>query len=109
MLNHSSTFTNVFKGEAPNVNFTINGQKYNHGYNLVDDIYPQCRVFVKTILLPQTPKQWMVIACLEDTWKDMENAIRYSRFNFIFFKPKVIYSPTMYSVSSCVHVPFYTI
>jgi hypothetical protein len=77
----------VFKGEAPNVNFTINGQKYNHGYNLVDDIYPQCRVFVKTILLPQTPKQWMVIACLEDTWKDMENAIRYSRFNFIFFKP----------------------
>jgi hypothetical protein len=51
----------------------------------------------------------MVIACLEDAWKDMENAVRYSRFNFIFFKPKVIYSPTMYSVSSCVHVPFYTI
>lgn len=41
----------MFKEEASNVNFTVNRHGYNQGYYLVNGIYPQWLVFVKTISL----------------------------------------------------------
>jgi hypothetical protein len=32
MLNHSSLFIDMLKGEVPNMNFTVNGHEYNQGY-----------------------------------------------------------------------------
>jgi hypothetical protein len=44
--------TEMLKGEAPNIKFTMNGQEYNQRNYLIDGIYPHWSVFVKTISLP---------------------------------------------------------
>jgi hypothetical protein len=51
VLNHSPLFTGAFKGEAPNLNFTVNVHEYKHGYYLTDGIYPRWYMFVKTVSL----------------------------------------------------------
>ena len=40
VLNQSSLFIGVLKGEAPNVNFKVNGHEYNLGYYLTNGISP---------------------------------------------------------------------
>jgi hypothetical protein len=52
-----SLFNDILNGEAPNVNFTLNGHEYNQGYYLADDIYHLWLVFVKIIPFSQTLKQ----------------------------------------------------
>jgi hypothetical protein len=42
----------MLKDEAQNVNFTVNDHEYNQGYYIVDNIYPLCLVFMKTISTP---------------------------------------------------------
>jgi hypothetical protein len=57
ILQRSTLFTKLCEGEAPEVNFLINGHKYKMGYYLVDDIYPSWTTFVKTIGQPQENKK----------------------------------------------------
>jgi hypothetical protein len=54
VFKQSPSFTNVFRGDTQNVNFTVNGHEYNQGYYLTNGIYPRWSVFVKTIPLLQT-------------------------------------------------------
>jgi hypothetical protein len=56
VLNESPLFY-ALKGQAPWVQFSVNGNEYNTGYYLADGIYPQWVAFIKTISLPQTDKQ----------------------------------------------------
>jgi hypothetical protein len=51
VLNQSPLFTNVLYGQAPAVNFMVNGHEYNRGYYLADGIYPSWPVFTKGIFL----------------------------------------------------------
>jgi hypothetical protein len=51
VLDQSMLLTNVLKGEAPNMNFMVNGHEYNQGYYLTDDIYHRCPMYMKTIPL----------------------------------------------------------
>jgi hypothetical protein len=57
ILQRSTLFTKLCEGEAPEVNFLINGHEYKMGYYLVDDIYPSWTTFVKTIGQPQGNKK----------------------------------------------------
>ncbi|TVT97759.1 hypothetical protein EJB05_56980, partial [Eragrostis curvula] len=57
VLNQSPLFYEVLKGEAPNVQFSVNGNEYNTGYYLADGIYPEWGAFVKTISSPLSEKQ----------------------------------------------------
>jgi hypothetical protein len=85
VLNQSPLFTDVLRGEAPIVNFMVNGHEYNRGYYLADDIYPSWPVFMKGITLPQCEKH-QVFTNAQAAWrKDVECSfgLLKSRFNII--------------------------
>jgi len=52
ILYRSPLFKNLLNGSAPEVTFTVNGTVYTMGYYLVDGIYPEWKIFVKTISEP---------------------------------------------------------
>jgi hypothetical protein len=57
ILNQSTIFIKELKGQAPRVQYMVNGNQHNIGYFLADGIYPEWAVFVKSIRLPITEKE----------------------------------------------------
>jgi len=57
ILDRSPFFRDLTAGRTPAVNFTINNKEHNLGYYLVDGIYPDWHIFVKTISEPQGAKR----------------------------------------------------
>ncbi|XP_071676483.1 uncharacterized protein [Lolium perenne] len=74
VLNQSPLFTEVLQGNAPQVEYYVNGQQYKKGYYLADGIYPEWAVFVKTVPLPQTDKDKLFAKKQEAARKDVERA-----------------------------------
>ena len=72
VLNKSPLFINAIKGEAPRVNYNVNGNHYDVGYYLADGIYPEWAAFVKTISKPQTEKHKLYAQHQEGVRKDVE-------------------------------------
>ncbi|XP_066385521.1 uncharacterized protein [Miscanthus floridulus] len=85
VLNKSPLFINVLKGEAPRVQYTVNGTQYDMGYYLADKIYPEWAVFVKTISAPQTDEDKLFALMQEGARKDVECAfgVLQSRFDIV--------------------------
>lgn len=85
MLNQSPLFFDALKGEAPQVHFSVNGNEYNTGYYLADDIYPEWAAFMKTIPVPQTEKHKVFAKQQEGVRKDVERAfgVLQSRFTIV--------------------------
>ena len=52
VLNQSTLFIEQLKGQAPRVQYMVNGNQYNTGYYLADGIYREWAVFVKSIYMP---------------------------------------------------------
>ncbi|KAL7608403.1 hypothetical protein Lser_V15G11742 [Lactuca serriola] len=52
ILNRSQIFNNIYDGSAPNSSFQVRGTPYKYGYYLVDGIYPEYDVFVKSFTTP---------------------------------------------------------
>ncbi|KAG5028477.1 hypothetical protein JHK87_011991 [Glycine soja] len=63
-----------FPSRAPPVQFTINGTTQNMGYYLVDDIYPNWGILVKTIPMPHGEKKKLFAKC-QATRKDVKRAV----------------------------------
>ncbi|XP_037450902.1 uncharacterized protein LOC119321224 [Triticum dicoccoides] len=74
VLNQSPLFTETLQGNAPRVDYYVNGQQYKKGYYLADGIYPEWAVFVKTIRLPQTEKDKLFAKKQEGARKYVERA-----------------------------------
>lgn len=52
VLDRSPIFDDVLEGRALELNYTMNGNNYNIGYYLTDEIYPEWTTFVKIIPHP---------------------------------------------------------
>ncbi|XP_002449057.2 putative nuclease HARBI1 [Sorghum bicolor] len=74
VLNQSTVFINELKGQAPRVQYMVNGNQHNIGYFLADGIYPEWAVFVKSIRLPITEKEKLYAQEQEGARKDIERA-----------------------------------
>jgi hypothetical protein len=74
VLNQSTVFIKELKGQAPRVQYMVNGNQYNIGYFLADGIYPEWAVFVKSIRLPVTVKDKLYAQEQEGARKDIERA-----------------------------------
>ncbi|XP_020258227.1 uncharacterized protein LOC109834602 [Asparagus officinalis] len=74
VLDRSPIFDDIESGEAPWVNFTVNGREYNLAYYLADEIYPKWPVFVQSIQMPQGNKHQFFAKQQESCRKDVERA-----------------------------------
>ncbi|XP_010236560.1 uncharacterized protein LOC104584118 [Brachypodium distachyon] len=85
VLNQSPLFFDALKGEAPRVQFSVNGNEYTTGYYLADGIYPEWAAFMKTIPLPQIEKHKLFAKHQEGARKDVERAfgVLQSRFTIV--------------------------
>lgn len=85
VLNRSPLFIDTLKGEAPGVQYYVNGTQYDTGYYLADRIYPEWAAFMKTIPAPQTEKDKLFAQKQEGARKDVECAfgVLQSRFDIV--------------------------
>jgi hypothetical protein len=102
ILNQSTVFINELKGQAPRVQYMINGNQYNIGYFLVDGIYPEWAVFVKSIRLPITEKDKLYAQEQEGARKDIKRAFGVLQRRWCILKrPARLYMTELYSVMLC--------
>ena len=85
VLHRSNLFSRQAEGQAPPVNYTVDGKEYKMGYYLADGIYPEWAVFVKTIPCPQGKKKKLFAQAQESYRKDVEHAfgVLQSRFAIV--------------------------
>jgi Plant transposon protein len=85
VLERSPLFENAVNGEAPRVDFVVNGNEYQYAYWLGDGIYPPYACIVKTLQNPVTRMQKMFASAQEAKRKDIERAfgILQARFHIL--------------------------
>ncbi|BAF28163.1 protein ALP1-like [Oryza sativa Japonica Group] len=85
ILGQPQLFTELLKGQAAHVQFSVNRRQYNTGYYLADGIYPEGNVFVKTVTLPQSEKDQLFARHQEGARKDVQEAfgLLQSRFAIV--------------------------
>ncbi|KAK1660474.1 hypothetical protein QYE76_048633 [Lolium multiflorum] len=74
------------KGQAPAVNFEVNGHAYKKGYYLADGIYPTYATFLKTIPSPSNKMEAYFATCQKAARKDVERAFGVVQQRFAIVK-----------------------
>jgi hypothetical protein len=72
VLHRSPVSDKLAEGNAPAINFTVNGNNYNMDYYLADGIYPPWATLVTGFSSPQTNKQKRFVAEQSRYQKDVE-------------------------------------
>jgi hypothetical protein len=88
VLSQSHLFVEQLRGEAPQVQYYINGRQYNIGYYLAS-IYPKWHVFVKSIRQPQSEEHKLFAKKQEGARKDVECAFGILRSRFCILRQPV--------------------
>ncbi|XP_021989952.1 uncharacterized protein LOC110886453 [Helianthus annuus] len=74
VLQSSNNFNDVIDGVAPYTSLYANDVEYMYGYYLVDDIYPEWAMFVKSFSCPDDVKRLYLKKKKKLTRKDVERA-----------------------------------
>jgi hypothetical protein len=85
VLNRSPLFIQKLRGEAPQVQYVVNGKPYSTGYYLADGIYPDWAALMKSIPSPLNDKDRYFAKRQEKERKVVECSfgVLQSRFNII--------------------------
>ncbi|XP_018459674.1 protein ALP1-like [Raphanus sativus] len=86
VLDRSPVFDDIIYGQAPQVNFSVNGNPYSMAYYLTDGIYPKWATFIQSIKLPQGPKAALFANKQEAVRKDVERAFGVLQARFAIVK-----------------------
>ena len=86
VLDRSPVFDDILQGQAPKVNYTVNGHNYRLAYYLTDGIYPNWANFVQSIREPQDPKASLFATHQEGVRKDVERAFGVLQAQFAIVK-----------------------
>nr|GFB54877.1 protein ALP1-like [Tanacetum cinerariifolium] len=89
VLRQSSIFNDLKSGKAPDVSFVANDVTYKKGYYLIDGIYPEWSVLMKSISKPRSNgyKRIMYKNAHEATRKDVERAFDILKKKWKILKP----------------------
>nr|KAJ0227409.1 hypothetical protein LSAT_V11C100019350 [Lactuca sativa] len=87
VLNRSPTSNNIYDGSAPDSSFQVRGTPSKYGYYLVDGIYPEYAVFVKSFTCPHGSRQKKFKKAQERARKDVERAFGALKKRCILKKP----------------------
>ncbi|WVZ92129.1 hypothetical protein U9M48_038216 [Paspalum notatum var. saurae] len=103
VLHRSSLFDDLLTGNAPPVEFTVNGNTYNMGYYLADGIYPNWATLIKGIPLPMDKKQQMFTSKQAACRKDVECAFGILQKKFAIIKSpcRAWYPDDMHYIMEC--------
>ncbi|KAL7582995.1 uncharacterized protein LOC111903065 [Lactuca sativa] len=74
VLNRSPIFNNIYDGSAPDSSFQVRGTPYKYGYYLVDGIYLEYAVFVKSFTASHGSRRKKFKRAQERARKDVERA-----------------------------------
>jgi hypothetical protein len=72
LLQLSPVFARLAEANAPSVSYEVMGHPYTKGYYLVDGIYLEWLVFMKTHCDPKEKKYSRFVKEHEACWKDVE-------------------------------------
>jgi len=86
VLRRSALFDRLTSGTAPQLEYTVNGNKYTMGYYLADGIYPTWATFVKAFRNPQGNKKVHFTAAQEAARKDVERAFGVLQLRFAMIR-----------------------
>uniref|UniRef100_A0A0D3DAG7 DDE Tnp4 domain-containing protein n=1 Tax=Brassica oleracea var. oleracea TaxID=109376 RepID=A0A0D3DAG7_BRAOL len=86
VLDRSPVFDDIINGQAPQVNFLVNGREYHLAYYLTDGIYPRWATFIQSIPVPQGPKAVLFAQRQEAARKDVERAFGVLQARFAIVK-----------------------
>lgn len=86
IVDRSPLMNRLLKGVAPHVKFFANGNEYSMAYLLVDGIYPNWPIFMKTISQPQGLKRQHYARLQEAVRKDVERAFGVLQARFAMLK-----------------------
>ncbi|XP_062182198.1 uncharacterized protein LOC133886543 [Phragmites australis] len=105
VLHQSHLLDDLAAGEAPKVNYTINGHEYTMGYYLADGIYPEWATFVKPILSPVGRKRQHFVVQQATPRKDVERAfgVLQSRFPIVRGATRLWDEETLFAImTACI-------
>jgi hypothetical protein len=74
ILDRSPLLNDLMYGKAPEIEFVVNNNIHDMGYYLTDGIYPDWKIFVKAIPLPQGFKRQHFTKMQEAERKDVKRA-----------------------------------
>ena len=74
VLQRSPLFAKLSAGEAPPIEYQLNGKTYTMGYYLADGIYPKWATFVKPLVVPEGKKEVDFHQAQGAARKDVERA-----------------------------------
>ncbi|XP_023736868.2 protein ALP1-like [Lactuca sativa] len=91
VLNRSPIFNNIYDGSAPDSSFQVHGTPYKYGYYLVDGIYPEYVVFVKSFSTPHGSRRKKFKRAQERARKDVERAFGALKKRWFILKKPAAY------------------